>query len=346
MVTIRIAGEEDRRQWDSYIQAHQDSSVYHLWAWKRTVEATYGHKTHYLLAENSDGICGVFPLIRICFPLFINSIFALPFCDVGNCLADSVQIQENLLTKGVAFASKQKCTKIQLRGPLLEVARSYELIVEKTGKVQMSLSLPKSSDVLLKGFKSKLRSQIRKAEKNSVQFEWAAIEGVESFYDVYSTNMRDLGSPPHSQKWFRNIMQYYGEKSKIGLTRYKGKIIGAGLILSTDNQTSIPWASTLREYNYLSPNMLLYWNLLKFSADNDITSFDFGRSTKGEGTYRFKKQWGAVARELVWYSHLFGGECRYKEKKCYRSKVVSMWSKLPLSVSNVAGSYLRRYISL
>jgi hypothetical protein len=46
--------------------------------------------------------------------------------------------------------------------------------------------------------------------------------------------------------------------------------------------------------------MMLYWALLKFAADNHYPMFDFGRSTPGEGTYSFKKQWGARPSPLHW----------------------------------------------
>ena len=32
--------------------------------------------------------------------------------------------------------------------------------------------------------------------------------------------------------------------------------------------------------------------------------FDFGRSSEGEGTYKFKKQWGAKPTPLVWYDSI------------------------------------------
>ena len=47
--------------------------------------------------------------------------------------------------------------------------------------------------------------------------------------------------------------------------------------------------------------MLLYWTFLAFAADNGYGQFDFGRSTPGEGTYRFKSQWGAEPHQLYWY---------------------------------------------
>ena len=147
------------------------------------------------------------------------------------------------MVKVKELAEEIKCQKSNLRGPLKESdAPEANVYMKQTGKVRMLFSLPDSSEKLLASFKSKLRSQIRKAEKNGVQFRWTGLDGVDSFYAVYCRNMRDLGSPPHSRQWFNSIMTNYGAKARIGLAEYEGQCIGAGLILSANQLTVIPWA--------------------------------------------------------------------------------------------------------
>ena len=351
MPAIRATEQIDQKRWDEYVLSRPDASPYHLWAWKESIEQAYGHKAFYFLAEDNDQVVGIFPLFNLRIPVLLNELIALPYCDVGNCLADSLQVQDALMDKVKECLTAIKCKKNQLRGNVIEQdGVPADLYIEKTGKVRMLLRLPDSSETLLASFKSKLRSQIRKAEKNGVRFRWAEPEEVDSFYTVYRHNMRDLGSPPHSLKWFKCIMATYGEKARIGLAEYDGQCIGAGLILSANSLTVIPWASTLREYNRLGPNMLLYWNFLKFSADNSCNTFDFGRSTEGEGTYRFKKQWGALPVPLPWYS-LLKTTCRegnsmQRSGSKARIIIASMLKKMPLPVSNFIGPRLRKYISL
>ena len=347
---IRTAEHKDQAKWDEYVLSHPGATPYHLWAWKQSVEQAYGHSACYFLAETDGRIAGVFPLFNLRLPFLLNELAALPFCDVGNCLADSAQIQDQLILRVKEFAEKTQCRQSNLRGKLIDSpAVKTNLHAKTTGKVRMLFPLPNSSEELLASFKSKLRSQIRKAEKNGVQFRWTGAEGVADFYQVYSRNMRDLGSPPHSKAWFRSIMATYGNKARIGLTEYEGKCIGAGLILSARQLTVIPWASTLREYNRLSPNMLLYWNFLQYSADNGFTTFDFGRSTEGEGTFRFKKQWGAQPEPLPWYTLQKPAqqtEGSAQTESASRRTAASILANLPLSVSNFIGPRLRKYISL
>ena len=80
-----------------------------------------------------------------------------------------------------------------------------------------------------------------------------------------------------------------------------------GVILCHSQTVSIPWASAHRHLNRWNPNMLLYWTFLEYAADQGYAFFDFGRSTPGEGTYRFKEQWGAKPAPLFWHNISLNG---------------------------------------
>ena len=47
---IKLAEDADQERWDEFILNHPKASPYHLFAWKKAIEAAYGHKTYYLLA--------------------------------------------------------------------------------------------------------------------------------------------------------------------------------------------------------------------------------------------------------------------------------------------------------
>lgn len=114
---------------------------------------------------------------------------------------------------------------------------------------------------------------------------------------------------------------------------------------------SIPWASSLRRYNRLNPNMLLYWTFLALAADGGHSRFDFGRSTVGEGTFRFKEQWGAKPAPLFWENLSApeatgapgtSGVLAHKGRRAAEM----LWTYLPLGITTLLGPSLRRNISL
>jgi len=220
----------------------------------------------------------------------------------------------------------------------------------------MLCDLPESSEALFKSYKPKLRSQIRKAEKNGLRSELRTeADAVNLFYDVFAQNMRRLGSPVHSLQWFQELKAAYGEHMVIGVVFQNDTPVGAGIVLLGGKQACIPWASTLEEFNRLAPNMLLYWTLLSHVCDLGYTQFDFGRSTLNEGTYRFKKQWGAQPYELIWTTYRNGeaipasvelNGTRASATSRLRPLIENIWRRMPLPFTNWLGPKLRRYITL
>jgi len=346
---VHFAAPTDQPRWDNYVLSYPDASPYHLFAWKQAIETTYGHRCYYLYAEQNKQVAGILPLVRLYWLGIVDELTALPYCDLGASLSDSDQVQDALLQETVALQQQLSIQKIHLRGPLRETELTKSLLQpETTGKVSMRLSLPPSAEALFTGFKSKLRSQIRKAEKNGVTFRWGGREDLTAIYTIFAHNMRDLGSPVHSKEWLDNVLAMYAERAKTGLVYFDNNPIGMGIILLGRQGVSIPWASTLRDYNHLSPNMLLYWHFLRYSADHGYTYFDFGRSTEDEGTYKFKRQWGATPKPLPWYTTMPTSKKNNPAppQSNRRHLAAALWRKLPLPMANAIGPSIRKYISL
>ena len=115
--------------------------------------------------------------------------------------------------------------------------------------------------------------------------------------------------------------------------------VASGFLIGFKKRLEIPWASSLKEYNKLSPNMLLYWSVLKFAIENGYKQFDFGRSSIESGTYRFKEQWGAKPIQLYWYYWLSNGG-KLPELNPHNPKyqtAINIWKRLPLSVTKIIG---------
>ena len=343
---VSVAKTKEFARVNNYLETSLRATPYHHMQWLQAVEKAYGFSYEYLIAETDTHIEGILPVCRFKSIAGKNSLCSLPFCDVGGVIADNDAVREKLIQFALNRADQLQALPLQLRQRLTEEPSN----VDMTGrKVSMLLDLPESSEVLLAGFKSKLRSQIKKAEKNGLIFDFANDkESIEGFFYVFCRNMHLLGSPTHSVKWFQALREMYQDDLLVGRVWFEEKIVGAGILLFSGSNVSIPWASTLRDYNHLAPNMLLYWNLLRMSCDRGCKQFDFGRSTYGEGTYNFKKQWGARPVLLDW--QILDKQGAVAEMSASKSRVRDMvetvWKKLPLSVVNTIGPRLRKHISL
>ena len=350
-MNIRQATVNDHDAWDAYVTGHPRGLAYHLTAWCEAVEKAYRLPYHLLLAENAHGVCGILPLIAFKVPLKSTVLISLPYCDVGGLLANDENTSRTLLLQAQEMMKELGADQLEVRSqdPVQELAEHPD---NAKAKVRMLLDLPASGEELLQSLKSKVRSQAKKSIRDGLTATLGGLELLDTFYGIFSENMRDLGSPVHSRQWIRAILTTYGDRARVGIVSTpEGIPAAAGILLLHPWTASVPWASSLRRYNPLNPNMALYWTFLSYAADHGHARFDFGRSTPGEGTYRFKKQWGAAPHPLHWqrYRPENGWDTRRvasNESSFARELAARCWQKLPLTVATTCGPFVRRYVSL
>jgi FemAB-related protein (PEP-CTERM system-associated) len=372
---IKCAADSDRESWDGYVQKHPDASLFHLFGWRDVIHETYAHPAYYLMAVQGEvmapvpggdedpparTVVGVLPLVHLKHRIFGNSLVSLPFFDGGGILADSREVEATLLSGAVRLSRKLGASKIELRQEGI-LASCHDIsacgsqgsqaplkLTTRSDKVRMLMNVPESSEMLMKSFKSKLRSQIAKPLKEGLTSKVGGAELLEDFYRVFLVNMRDLGSPVHSIRLMQRVLTEFSDRSRIFVVYKADEPVASALVIGLGKMLRNPWASSLRKYAILSPNMLLYLRMLEFACDNGYRVFDFGRSTRGEGTYKFKEQWGSVPTPLYWhYVSLDGKSIELESSGMERFKrAAHYWRKLPVSVTRLIGPSIRKHISL
>jgi len=375
---VEYAGHADQERWDSYVRTHPDATPYHLFGWRDVIHKAYGHTTHYLIATAENygadlplgrgetrrrrpgNIVGVLPLVHLDHILFGNDLVSMPFLDSGGMLAACEEVEKSLLSEAIELARRLGARRIELRHERLIAScgdvsafgndsRQAPLKVAiRSNKARMLLNLPESSAALLRSFKSKLRSQVMKPVREGLIAKSGRAELLDDFYKVFLTNMRDLGSPVHSVRLMQHMVSEFSECVRIFVV-YKATVpVAAALLIGFGNMLRNPWASSLREFSSLSPNMLLYLRMLEFACDSGYRTFDFGRSTRGEGTYKFKEQWGAEPAPLNWtYISLDGKSVDPESPGIERFEAARQcWRRLPLVVTKIIGPCIRKHISL
>jgi len=329
--------------WDAYIAAHPKSKIYHESRWNKLIEKTFGHKTAYYVLKRGSEICGVLPLVRFNSMIFGKFAVSLPFINYGGPLLNDEADAPALVQALADFRKQQDLKFVELR---LDEEMPLEIPC-KQHKVTFFLDLPDDEEALMKSFKAKLRSQIRRPGKAEMYAKSGGEDLLDDFYTVFTVNMRDLGTPPLPKDFFRNILQAYPENASISAVYSKEhKVAAASFLIGFGDTMEIPWASALREFNKFSPNMLLYWESLRYSVEKGYKRFDYGRCTPDTGTYKFKKQWGSVESPLYWYYVMPEGE-ELPEMNHSNSKfdmVIKTWQKLPLGVTKFLGPKIIKHI--
>jgi FemAB-related protein (PEP-CTERM system-associated) len=271
--------------------------------------------------------------------LFGRTLTSLPFLNHGGVLAASDDVARALVEEAARLAASRRCRHVELR----HIGRRFEHLPCRQHKVTMRLAL---AGGLWERLDRKARNQVRKAQKSDLTVERGGAELLPAFYAVFARNMRDLGTPVYSKKFFAEVLEACGDRARIIVVRLKGAPIAAGFTYRTAGMVEIPWASSIRDFNALCPNHLLYWHALETAIADGVAVFDFGRSTPDEGTFKFKEQWGAEPVALHWEYWLPpGNEVPDQSPKNPKFRMaVEMWKRLPLWAANTIGPAVVRGI--
>jgi FemAB-related protein (PEP-CTERM system-associated) len=311
--------------------------------WLNVLAQAFGHTPYALEAVEGGRTVGYLPLAFVHSFLFGRFLVSLPYLNSNGVQADHAGAARSLVDRAVTLADELKVRHLELRheGSLEHPALNGAM----SEKVHMRLALPDFPGPLWEAVGSKARNQVRKGEKCGLTASWGGMELLPEFYDVFSKNMRDLGTPVYGQRLFRAILTAYVKEAELCVLRLGKLPVAAALLLHGRGMTEVPSASSLRDYNSTCANMLLYWNLLERAVERGQQVFDFGRSTIDGSTYRFKKQWGALPEPAIWQYYLrngSAGELRPDNPK-YR-RLVRIWQKLPVRLTRWIGPKIVRGI--
>lgn len=336
-----VVAWSDAAVWDDYVRRHPDACGYHLWAWRRLFEDVFGHRTVYLLAERAGRPVGVLPLVEFQSTLFGRFLVSLPFLNYGGLVADDPPAADSLVAAAGRLARERRCSHVELR----HAERRCHTLVPRQHKVAMTLPLPASTDALWNDLDRKVRNQVRKAEKSGLTVVTGGRELVGEFYQVFARNMRDLGTPVYPVALFEFVLDTFPDAASVVVVRQGASAVAAGITCRWRDRVEVPWASSLREFNSLAPNNLLYWTILQNAIGAGASLLDFGRSTPNAGTFHFKKQWGAQPAPLYWEYDLVRGEVPDQGPTNPKFQLaVRTWQRLPLTVANWLGPHIVRSI--
>jgi FemAB-related protein (PEP-CTERM system-associated) len=329
--------------WDSFVQSAQDATAYHQLKWKTVITKSFGHQCHYFGAIDNNGAWqGVLPLVHMRSKFFGNFLISVPFVNYGGLLYKNDSAAGTLLEEAERLRRSLGATHIELR----HVVQIPKGIPTRQHKVTMILDLAIDVEAQWRTFNAKLRNQIRKAQKSGLQFVAGHLELLDGFYEVFARNMRDLGTPVYPKNFFHNILEAFPESTRIFAVYHNTKIIAAGIGSCFRKTLEIPWASSINDYKILCPNNMLYWEAIQFAIRNGFNKFDFGRSTLNEGTYNFKRQWGAQPVQLYW-QYLMDGQNSIPDLNPSNPRyqtAIRIWQRLPLPVTRLLGPMIVRNI--
>lgn len=335
-VTVRTLDDSDCARWDAYVMAHPAASFYHRVGWKRVIEAAFGHRTYFLLAEREGHVVGILPLAEIKSRLFGHTLGSLPFCVVGGIVADNAAATRALDEAARALAMQLKVGALEYRNT---VAHHTDWPT-KDLYVTFKKAIDPEIEANLNAIPRKQRAMVRKGIKAGLTGE--IDHDTNRFFEAYSSSVHRLGTPVFSRQFFRLLKAEFGDDCEILTIVHNGQTVASVMSFYFRDEVQPYYGGGTDAARVLAGNDFMYWELMRRACERGLKVFDFGRSKRGTGSFDFKKNWGFEPTPL-YYEYFLVRNTQMPDNNPLNPKYqlfIKAWKKLPLAVANVLGPHI------
>ncbi len=339
--TIGVLDESKMVQWDEFVFACPDATFFHRAGWKTIMEKAFGHRTHFLYAENNGKIEGVLPLAQVKSLLFGHSLCALPHCVYGGPIAKSNQARRALDLAAQKLAADLNVGHLEYRRfnalhadwphKDLYVTFRKEIFADHE---QNMLAIPRKQRAMVrKGIKAELRGEIDVS--------------VDRFFALFSDNVHRHGTPALSKRYFQLLKEVFGADCEIlTVVSPDNKLLSSVLTFYFREEVLPYYAGDDIAGRDCAANDFKYWDLMQRAVERGARLFDYGRSKVGTGPYHFKKNWGFEPIPLQ-YEYQLHRATQVPDQNPLNPKYqvfIKAWRAIPLSLANFIGPHIVKYL--
>ena len=170
------------------------------------------------------------------------------------------------------------------------------------------------------------------------------VQNVSNFDALYARNMRRLGTPCFSPKYFDSLIKNFGSMVDVREVWMDGMPVAASLNFLFRDDMHIYYAAADTRFNHLGPNTYMYFDHLCWAGRNGYRTFDFGRCKRGTSVFDFKKHWNTTMRDLPYEIVLVMRKelPNFSPANPRFHLAIRLWQKVPLRVTRMLGPALIR----
>ena len=318
--------------WQSFIA--QEDRFSHDLRWREVIARAYGLRPCYLAARDGGELVGALPLFRLPGLGVPAQLISLPFLNPGGVAASSPQVRSALEQAALDLAGRVGARSVVLR------SQDSQPQTQEVGYCLMRRDLPGDEQALWASLRSEERGCTRKCWRSGVQIRRDR-ELLPVFIRLYQEAMLRFGTPPHSTRWFRALVEAFGQEVEILVAYLEGVPIAAELVVFWEEGCHPLWLIARPGYRRHCPANGLTWEVMRLALAKGKTRFHFGRSIYGGGTFALKLHYGGVPYPLR-YERLGRDGSREQLSPLGSGSASRLWRRLPLGLSNALGPLLRR----
>ncbi len=365
-IHIKSYAEKDRQEWNNFVLDCSNSTFFHMIEWKDVIENNFGHKAHYMMALQGEKITGILPLFEIKNRLFGHSLVSMPCVVYGGVCAMNKEAEKALYQSAAALGEIMGVDYIEMRNqfaPLsqfscfsnIESNDAHKTAGHNRADMQdwmtkdlyatFEREIYPDTDANFKAIPRKQRRMIRKGINDGLISKIGRMEHIDTFYDLFSRNLQNHGTPVFSLDFLNGIMDTFPQTFILSVWK-DGKIVAAVMTFVFKERLIPYYSGALKEYNQHAVNDFMYWDLMRYGSENGYNIFDFGRSKKNTGPYDFKRHWGfnPVTLPFLYYLVTKKKMPEVNPSNPRYSFIINIWKRLPLSFTKWLGPKINRKI--
>lgn len=330
------------KAWDDFISASSHGSFFHTIIWKTVIEKAFGYKSYYFFLEHQGVIKGILPLFLVKKPLQGQVLVSVPFGVYGGICADSSEASLELKKTGERLSHELGVDFLELRH---RDTQDIDFLC-KDLYVTFTREIYEGEEKNMMAIPRKQRRMIRQGMNHQLESKIGGKEFLKEFYHIYSTSLRNLGTPAFPYRYFEVLLGELGEQCKILSVWYQDQM-AAGVMTFCYKDHLLPYyGGGLPQFLRYAVYDFMYWELMRFGWEHGYKVFDFGRSKQGTGAYDFKRHWGFEPTPLHYQYYLPNGGAipNLNPTNPKFQPFISLWKKLPLSVANLIGPHVIKYL--
>ncbi|MBK1691674.1 FemAB family XrtA/PEP-CTERM system-associated protein [Ectothiorhodospira mobilis] len=338
-LSVRHLDASAEPAWEAFVQDCPEATFFHRAGWKRVLEQAFGHPGHYLYAESGGRIRGVLPLGQVKTLLFGNALVSVPFCVYGGVAAEDAEAEGALIRAARDLAESLQVDYLELRH---RQRRLPHWPCREDLYVTFRKAMDPDPEVNLKAIPRKQRAMVRKGIQRGLTSEEEA--GIDRFFPIYADSVRRLGTPVFARRYFRDLMDTFGDAARVTTVHHQGRPVSGVLSFLFRDEVLPYYGGGTVEARGLAAFDFLYWEVMRRACEDGYRLFDYGRSKRGTGSFHFKKNWGFVPQTLYYEYHLVRARAipdinplnpRYR-------LFIQAWKRLPTPVANRIGPRISR----
>jgi CelD/BcsL family acetyltransferase involved in cellulose biosynthesis len=303
LTTQSIDPRNDSR-WGEFVANSRRASVFHSTAWIETLHRTYGYKPIAITtsAAGDTKLENALLFCRIDSWLTGRRLVSLPFSDHCDPLV------ENPLEWSALVAAAERMLQEQRLG-YLEVRLKCELPDELRKRSSCftyyhhALDLTPGADALFRKFqKDSIQRKILRAQRDGVVCDAGrSAKHLDEFFRLQIMTRRRHGLPPQPRGWFQNLVESFGDASKIWIARHEGEAIAGIFTLRHKKAITFKYGASDERFHKFGGVPFLFWQMIQEACADHLEMLDLGRTeTDNEGLVTFKDRWGTTRTELTY----------------------------------------------